>query len=77
MQDVVWAGHVVRMEEGRSAFEILTSKPTGKRPRRRQEDITRIDLKEIGFSKRNRIDSAQDTDCWRSLVYIALNLKIS
>ena len=27
-----WAGHVVRMEEGRSAFKILTGKPTGKRP---------------------------------------------
>ena len=26
-----WAGHVVRMEEGRSAFKILTGKPTGKR----------------------------------------------
>jgi hypothetical protein len=27
-----WAGHVPRMEEGRSAFKILTGKPTGKRP---------------------------------------------
>ena len=26
-----WAGHVVRMEEGRSGLEILTGKPTGKR----------------------------------------------
>ena len=38
------------MEEGRSAFIILTSKPTGKkplrRPRRRLEDNTRMDLKE-------------------------------
>ena len=25
-----WAGHVARMEEGRSAFKILTGKPTGK-----------------------------------------------
>ena len=34
-----WAGHVARMEEGRSAFKILKGKPTGKRslgrPRRR------------------------------------------
>jgi hypothetical protein len=28
-----WAGHVARMEEGRSAFKILTGKHTGKRPR--------------------------------------------
>ena len=27
-----WAGHIARMEEGRSAFKILTGKPTGKRP---------------------------------------------
>jgi len=27
-----WGGHVVRMDEGRSAFKILTGKPTGKRP---------------------------------------------
>ena len=27
-----WAGHVARMEEGRSAFKILTGTPTGKRP---------------------------------------------
>jgi hypothetical protein len=27
-----WAGHVARMEEGRSAFKILTGIPTGKRP---------------------------------------------
>ena len=26
-----WAGHVVRMEDGRSVFKILTGKPTGKR----------------------------------------------
>ena len=27
-----WAGHLARMEEGRSALKILTGKPTGKRP---------------------------------------------
>ena len=30
-----WAGHVARMEEGRSVFNILAGKPTGKRPLRR------------------------------------------
>ena len=46
-----WAGHVARMEEGRSAFKILTGKLTGKRPlgrpRRRWEDNIRMNLKEI------------------------------
>ena len=27
-----WAGYVVRMEEGRSGFKILSGKPIGKRP---------------------------------------------
>ena len=27
-----WADHLSRMEEGRSAFKILTGKPTGNRP---------------------------------------------
>jgi hypothetical protein len=27
-----WAGHVARMEESRSAFDILTGTPVGKRP---------------------------------------------
>ena len=41
-----WTGHVARMEEGRSAFKILTGKPTGKRPlgrprRRREGYITK------------------------------------
>ena len=48
---VSWAGHVARMEEGRSAFKILTGKPTGKRPlgrpRRRWEDNIKMDLEEI------------------------------
>ena len=47
-----WAGHVVRIEEGRSAFKILSGKPTGKRPlgrpKRRWEDNSRMDLEEIG-----------------------------
>ena len=59
-----WAGHVARMEEVRSAFKILTGKPTGKRPlgrpRRRCEDNIRMDLEEIGINAGNWVDSAQD-----------------
>ena len=51
------AGHVARMEEGRSAFKILTATPTGKRPLRRPmrrwDDNIRMDLKEIGVNTRN------------------------
>ena len=52
-----WAGHVARMEEGRSDMKILTGKPTEKKPfgkpRRRWEDNVSMDLKEIGIITRN------------------------
>ena len=52
-----WAGHVARMEESRSAFKILTGKPTGKkplgRPRLRWEDNVKMDLEEIGINAGN------------------------
>ena len=42
-----WGGHVARMEEGRSAFIILTGTPSGKRllgrPGHRWENNIRID----------------------------------
>ena len=44
-----WTGHIARIEEGRSAFKMLTDKPTGKRPlgrpRRRWENNIRMNLK--------------------------------
>ena len=74
------AGHVARMEEGRSAFKILTGKPTGKRPlgrpRCRWEDNIRMDLEEIGINAGNWDDSAQDKNYWRALVNAALNLRV-
>ena len=72
------AGHVARMEEGRSAFKILTGKPTGKRPLgrpwHRWEDNIRMDLEEIGTNAGNWVDSAHDRSYWRALVNAALNL---
>ena len=67
------------MEEGSSAFRILTGTPTGKkplgRPRRRWEDNIRMDLKET-HNTRNWVDSAQDRDYWRALMNAALNLRV-
>ena len=61
-----WAGHVARMEEGRSAFKILTGKPTGKRPLGRptcrwMKNI-RIDPEETGINTGDWVDWAQDKD---------------
>ena len=68
------------MEEGRSAFKILTGKPTGKRPlgrpRRRWEDNIRMDLEEIGINAGNWVDSAQYRNNWRALVNAALKFRV-
>ena len=45
------------MEERRSAFKILTDKPTGMRPLGSiWEDNIRMDFKEIGINARNWVD---------------------
>jgi hypothetical protein len=49
-----WAGHVVRMGEGRGVHRVLVGKPKGKRPlgrpRHRWEDNIKMDLQELGGS---------------------------
>ena len=73
------AGHVARMEEGRSSFNILTGTPAERpivMPRRRWEENIRIDLKEMGINSWIWIDSAQDTDYWKAIVDAALNLRV-
>ena len=75
-----WEGHVARMEEGRSAFKILTGEPTGKRPlgrpRRRWEDNIRMNLEEIGINAGNWVDSPKDRNYWRALVNAALDIRV-
>ena len=68
------------MEEGRSAFKILTGKSTGKiplgRPRHRWKDNIRMEFKEIGINMRNWVDSAQDREYCRALVNVGLNFQV-
>ena len=68
------------MKGGRSAFKILTGKPTGKRPlgrpRSRWEDNIGIDLKELGINTMNWTDLTQGRDYWRALENAALNLRV-
>ena len=72
-----WSGHIGRMEEGRSAFKILTGKPTRKRslgrPSRIWEGNIRMYLEE---NAGNWIDSDQDRNYWRALVNAALDLRV-
>jgi hypothetical protein len=41
-----WTGHVARMGEMRNSYKIFVGKPEG-RPRRRWEDNTRMDRRQI------------------------------
>ena len=63
------------MDECRNAFKIVTGNPAGKRPKHKWEESIRMNLKEIGVSTRNWIDSVQDGDYWRALVNVVLNLQ--
>jgi len=72
-----WTGHVATMEEGRSAFKMLTGKSSVKRPlgrpRSRWGDNIRMDLEEVGINAGNWVNSAQDRNYWRALLNAALN----
>jgi hypothetical protein len=67
-----WAGHVARMGEDRGVHRVLVGEPEGKRPlgrpRRRLEDNIKMDLQEVGGSRGNWMESAQDRDTWQALV---------
>jgi hypothetical protein len=65
-------GHVAHMGEGRKLYRVLVGNPEGKtplrRPRRRWEDGTRMDLREIGWEGVQWIQMAQYRDWWQALV---------
>ena len=79
-RNLIWAGHVCRTEEDRSAFKMLKGKPTKKRSlgrsRRRWHDDIIIDLREIGIKTRNWADSVQDRDYLGAYVNAALRLRV-
>jgi len=67
-----WAGHVARMGVDRGVQRVLVGKPEGKRPlgrpRRRWEDNIKMDVQEVGGSRGDWMELAQDKDRWRALV---------
>ena len=75
-----WAGHVVRMEEGRGALKSLTGTSTGNRtlgrPKSRWGDNMKIVFKEIGINTRKWVDLAQDRNYWSALVNLALKFRV-
>ena len=75
-----WAGHMVRMGEGRGVHRVLVGKPEGKRPlgrpRRRWEDNIKMDLQEVEGGCEDWMELAQDRDRWWALVSMVMNLRV-
>jgi len=59
---------------------VLVGKPEGKkplgRPRRRWEDNIKLDHQEVEGGSGNWMELAQDTDRWRALVNMVINLRV-
>jgi hypothetical protein len=75
-----WAGYVAGMGEDRVVHRVLVEKPQEKRPlarpRRRWEDNIMVDLQEVGESRGDWIELAQDRDKWRELVGMVRNFRV-
>ena len=75
-----WAGHVARMGERRGVHRVLVGRPEGKRPlgrpRRRWEDNSKMDLREVGGGCEDWMELAEDRDRWRALVSTVMNLRV-
>jgi hypothetical protein len=68
------------MGEERKVYKVLMGKPEGRRPlgrpRRRWEDGSRMDLREICLVGVDRIRLAQDRDRWWAVVSAVMNLRV-
>jgi hypothetical protein len=73
-----WAGHVARMGKGRGVYRVLVGKPEETRPLgrhgRRWEDNIKMDLQEVGCGGMDWIQVTQDSDRWRALVNVVMNV---
>ena len=69
------------MVKRRVAYRVLVGKLEGRRPlirlRRRWEDNSKTDLREVGWEAMDWIDLAQDRDTWRAVVNAVMNLRVS
>jgi hypothetical protein len=72
---------VARMGEGSNLYRVLVGKTEGKRPlerpRRRWEDGSKMDRREIGWGGVVEwIHLAQVRDRWRAVVNAVMNLRV-
>jgi hypothetical protein len=69
---------VARILDARKVYRVLVGKLEGKRPlgrqKRRWEDVSRKDLREIGSGGVEWIQLAQDRDRWWALLNTVMNI---
>jgi hypothetical protein len=75
-----WEGHAARLGEGRGVYRVLVGsteekRPLG-RPRRKWEDIIKMELREIGIDGTNKIRLAHDRVRWWASVLTVMNLRV-
>jgi hypothetical protein len=67
-------------ERREKVYKVLVGKPEGKRPlgrpRRRWEDVIRMDLREIGWEGVDWTRLAQDRDPWRAVLSEMMKLRV-
>jgi hypothetical protein len=67
--------------ERRGKYRVLVRKHERKRPLRRPrwrwEDNIKIDLQEVGCGSMDWIELGEDTDRWRALTNVVMNLWVS
>jgi hypothetical protein len=66
---------VTRTENRKGAYGVLVGRPTWKY-RRRWEDNIKIDINEVECRGMDWIDVALDSDRWRAVVNVVMNLRV-
>jgi hypothetical protein len=68
------------MGERRGVYRVSVGKPEGKRPhgrsRRRWDDNIKMDLREVECGGMDWIELIQDSDNWRVLVNVVMNIRV-
>ena len=74
------SGNVAHTEDRRGGYGGLLEKPEGKRPlgrpRRRWEEIIKMEFQEVGCEVMDWIDLAQERDRWQVLLKEVMNFRV-
>jgi hypothetical protein len=73
---MIWSGHAARIGKVRNVFNIFVQKRSLGGPRRRWEDNTRMDLREVGWEGAHWIHLTQNRNHLWTFVNTAMKLRV-